>query len=659
MVMIFALVGLVISLSGVIEDTYMTLAFGTPGFGYYFDGGGEHGNASFDAFVQMRYVAVGLLAGVFVWAAISRVLENAEMGLAPGTSNKVISRSLIFLLIFLVFPPMWDGISESVDGLSLWVLNPLYSYDEGSPCPIQWYDDPERILEEYVSSPYVPERDKVQARLVLDKVDPGDAVPWSGDGIIEQVGERGAPVTKYEAVCEYRLKVSYVFGNMIRPTEVADLRENAGIDLGTSDWIGELQNDVAKGIEGAFTNAFLGLTKALVSIQVLILSLLIGVMTDMFTSMVIAAFPVFAMLTLVPKIDQVAGRFIDALPALLLLPLLSAIVLSVGAGAVVQAAEHSEPAISITEDAFGNQTIVQEPRGAGLGHIYVWITALGVVFFSISLPVMLVPMLQGAVTMTTQVVGSAVQTSAMVTGMAAAGFAGGMKNAAKTGGGRAAMMMGGMQGMGRGLLHGHGGVAVPALGGVALNPAALGHQIASGYQQMPHGEQYSSIAEQDAAIARIRAAQADRGHTEENASGLRGSGAVEHEWDKSMTDSENRNEINKELAGAVNEGRISPEQLEQLNKWRGDDWALRNMERPADGNVKEYVDSSIKDDAGGDARISEQYFAKRIHDEMAEMRGASADEIKGMLKDNDYHPGYATGEMSEAGLRHRQDFGEE
>ena len=112
-------------------------------------------------------------------------------------------------------------------------------------------------------------------------------------------------------------------------------------------------------------NMFMGLTKALVALQVLILSLMIGIMADMLVAMIAAGLPVFLMLSLIPKAEDVANKMLQALPALLLLPLMSAIIVVVGASAVVEAG--------------GTGNHAQD-------HIYTWITSIGWSFLQLQSP---------------------------------------------------------------------------------------------------------------------------------------------------------------------------------------------------------------------------------------------------------------------------------
>ena len=444
-VFMLAIIGLAINMTGFLDAVYMDLALTLPRFDYSLEGGAESGNETFEAFVQMRYVAGGVMGVALLWAGVSRAVEGAGMGLAqPGASNRIISRSLLFLVVFLVFPPVWDGGAEIVEGAALWVLNPHYSFDPDRPCPAGWSDA--EILRRYADSPY----------------------------------SRGEAQTAAEAqiLCEPQFKIRYVFGQMMGATELQDTKSAY---LTPDDPFAALTSDVQNFAEAVLVNTFLGLTKALVTINVLLMAFIIGIMADLLIGMIIAALPLFLMLSLVPRADAVANRFLDALPALFLLPLLSAVVIVVGAGFVAQVGDGScAPAACPGE---GSQA---------MSLMYAWISSLGVVFFAVTLPVLLVPLLGQVTQVASRAVTGAVQTAGTVAGTGAAGAVQGVRSglnqpggvqglpglARTVGAGTLGGLMGGLSGARRVDTGGFGGMepAVPV--GRALD--SVGSVLAGG-----------------------------------------------------------------------------------------------------------------------------------------------------------------------------------
>ena len=248
----------------------------------------------------------------------------------------------------------------------------------------------------------------------------------------------GSVTEAAEFVCKPGFKVRYVFNQMMGTTELDHINQTYGNAGAGGLNGGQLLHDLQNFASDQFINIFLGLTKALVTINILISAFVIGIMADVLIGMIIAAMPVFLFLTLIPKAKKIADQFIEALPALFLLPVLSATVIVVGAGFLA----------GIVDDGSGNaeNTI-----------LYKWISSIGIVFLAVSLPVMLVSMLGKVSSMATQSVTSGVQTSAMITGMAAAGGAQGIMQGRAAGGGfgslsKLGIMAGsGMAGMGHGL----------------------------------------------------------------------------------------------------------------------------------------------------------------------------------------------------------------
>ena len=443
------------------------------------------------------------------------------------------------------------------------------------------------------------------------------------------------------------LKVKYVFDQMLRGT--TDTDTTARLDTETkrgvlfpnstagevldysqvdASWIGGWENSIQRGVEEGFTNVFLGLVKALVAIQVLIMALLIGILADMLVAMIASALPLFLMLSLLPKVDQVANQMLEGLPALLLMPVLSSVIIVVGAGAIAEA---------------GTGGAVGAGGAEGFGTMYTWITAVGVVFFAITLPLLLVPMLRSVSTMATQVVSSAVSTGAMVTGMAATSAATAAMDSRKAGGGVGAMGLAGAKGLAHGLLGAHGGVGMPNFAGapdLGTQQAAsgIGQGVGTGHGVDPQAAAMMPMQQQQAAVSGALDAQMGAGHTEGNAEALQKAG-IGKGWDATKTDKENVDGISQAIKYAqTRQGSLTGDQQDALNAWKGEmAQMMERRENLTNTDIDIMSDMMRREDAKWE-EVSDSAMRKGIISRVAAEHGVNAKDVRGWLDSNEPPP---------------------
>ena len=296
----------------------------------------------------------------------------------------------------------------------------------------------------------------------------------------------------------------------------------------------------------------LGLIKALVSIQILILALMLGIMVDMLGSMIAAGLPVFLMLSLIPKVEDIANKMLDALPAILLLPVMSAIIIVVGAGSIVEAGDNS-----VSDEGM-------------MGHVYTWITAVGVVFFAITLPTIMIPLLGSVSQMATQVVSSAVSTGTMVGGQAVAGAASGGMNAFRSGStgglrGLASALPAIARGGALGMAHGTGSANAPGLDGASLPNAGAIAKAAGGEV---HASGLPPMSAQKAAAAQAFSNAATSGQTEATAGDLSKHVKGVSGWNSALTTEQNQSRIGAQLANQDYD-KLSTDGQAAYAKWHG------------------------------------------------------------------------------------------
>jgi ABC-type multidrug transport system fused ATPase/permease subunit len=122
-VSIVAIVAATLTWSDVLEVSYVNLITDMPKFEYDIEGGQESGNRNFEIYQILRNIALAAFVIVLMFAGLSFVFEHVNL-VAPQTGYNIISKGLIFTLIFFFFPPLWDLLATTIQHTALWILNP-------------------------------------------------------------------------------------------------------------------------------------------------------------------------------------------------------------------------------------------------------------------------------------------------------------------------------------------------------------------------------------------------------------------------------------------------------------------------------------------------------------------------------------------------------
>ena len=332
-VMLAAMASAADIIAGMLDRAYIFLAIGLPDFDYSISGGAERGNETFAVYGQMR-----LLGAAFAASAAALTLPAAvKSGMHSG--RIVLGRYFLLLVLFAAFPPFWDAASSLSENAALWMLNPAYSFDSGSPCPASW--DKDRIAAEYGESPY----------RLADSDD--------------------------ESVCRPDLRSKYVIWNVAGGI---DAKSGSLEDLGTV---------LAEFALPEAANAVLGIMQAAVAISVLFMTAIIGTAVDIILAVAISAMPLFAALSMIPQFRAASSKFLDTIPALLLLPVISSVVLLVGSSFVAAVPAHDAE-----------------------GALYAWLASVAVLLLTVLLPVLMVPLAGPLAAAMTSAVSFSVSTAA-------------------------------------------------------------------------------------------------------------------------------------------------------------------------------------------------------------------------------------------------------
>ena len=413
-------------LGGMVVDGYMDRLMDMPGFAYHMHGGREAGNATWAVYEQLRWVSYIGLGAVVVAAAVARFLDSGGMlpgedsgggvgsrGAGRSRGDRMLLRCAAIAVILAAFPFLWDMAASAMEAGAMFVINPYHSQDGDWPCARVLYDNPETWRREYHESPYI----EGHAKAANAGAYPPDLLLPDGSF---PPGRSPPEAAGYEELCDPNLKVAYVWDKITGVPEY-DMPDN----VDPVEWIGLAASG---GATGVFMFVFFGTLRALVVMQAALIAMLSLVLADLFTSMIIAAMPFLLVLGLVPQAKPTTDKLLLSLPGLYMVPLVSAVVIAVGAGAVADAGE----------SPMSSETI--GPVSGGV--IYMWFVALAVVFMAAGVPLMLVPLITSVMTQAQGVVSSAASTAAMVTGRTVMGGVRGFGGGGGVKGGMAGMLGG-------------------------------------------------------------------------------------------------------------------------------------------------------------------------------------------------------------------------
>ena len=327
----------------------------------------QSGNALYDTYEQLRWAATVILACIMASYAALRRWRGA------------LRRGLPLMLLLFAFPYLWDYGAHVSYMAGAWILNPLYTLDPANPCPAEW--DRTRVIREYESSPY---------------------------------GTAGDP---YMA-CRPELRVSYVAEQAAGTTSIRP----------DGDVMVLVAQSIPAGMAEIFVNVFGAVTKALTITNLTLAAAAAGVILDVYAGLVAGAMPVWIIICMIPRLDGLSARFLGSIPALLLAPPLTSLVVVMGSSA-----------------------LASTPHGDPSALLGVWVGAVSVLFLAALLPAAMVPAVRGVIEMSTAILFSGVSSSVHVASATAGGAARGMA------GSPAGAVRGGLEGLAAGHAKSYGG----------------------------------------------------------------------------------------------------------------------------------------------------------------------------------------------------------
>ena len=303
-------------IGGMFADTFTFLLVDMPDFGT--DAGGGH---LYNTYNHVRMAVAVPLVALVVLAGLARLGRI-------GFAKHLLPRCIMLVLVLVFFPFLWDVAAAVSETVAAWILNPNFSFDATRPCPEHWSDAD--VAAAHDASHFVHGENQ-------------DDVCW--------------PALKIRYLtAQLTGTMSYRMPDTANPVEFV-------LQL------------LAQAATGAFTVGFLGVIKAIISVNLMLLGLAIGIMADLLVGMVISGLPLFLLLCAVPKFDRISVLLLGVLPPLLLLPILMGTIITIGSAVV-----HSSFA-----------------DGSAVGMSASWLSSAAVLFLAVLAPVMLIPVLGGVV----------------------------------------------------------------------------------------------------------------------------------------------------------------------------------------------------------------------------------------------------------------------
>ena len=382
-------------LAGFYTENYLDLAVTTPGFDYEIIDGVETGNATFGVYQQMRLMAIIILICVVITGIVLRVLETGYSEsdiMSSSIVSTTVTKPVMLIILFFAFPMMWDIGTDLAENTALWIVNPTYSFDPDRPCPDEWYEDTQIIIDTHNNSSYT------------------------------RGGTVSHGIEKAEDVCKPELRSNYLINQAVRNTTYEEYQP--------PDPLSFIFRIVTHFVIGNAVNMFFMIAKGVVAVNLVMSTILAMIMTDVVAGVAIAAMPLFAIMSMVPKYTKIAEQFLSALPALLILPILIAITIVVGSSFVANVNQQ-------------DTNFIQDTGLLNLGIFYTWVSAIGVLFLASMLPVMIIGLIGKVVGEATNIIQQSTQAASFMTSMA-------VKAPIPGAGGSLSSIVGGKLGMGGG-----------------------------------------------------------------------------------------------------------------------------------------------------------------------------------------------------------------
>ncbi len=387
-----------------IEGEIVRLITDMPNFAFQIVDGVEVGNASFLIYSMLRDLAYYFFLFVFILVGVLIMFKQANL-VSGDTIKKMLLGAAGGIIFLLIFPYLWDPLSQSVESFSLSLLNPQYSGDDAAPCVVS--TDHRSLL-------FAEQNAKI-----------GERSTFYGLGLSS------------DDLCRPDLRISYMFAKVRYGADIGTAFENSsGLDT--------ITNFASQLSESVVTTMFTGLTKTVMLFYMSMMTALIHNVRFLLVDVIAIAFPLLLVFRALPffYIDKISNILLSMWVPLVLVPIFTALIILAG-----------------TSHLLDREALVTD----GVDRFDFWMHSMSVMMLAVMMPVIVAPILGSLSNQMGQMVMSGVMSGVMGTaGMASA-------VSSKVGGGFASRFGAGKSAIGPSSMNGAmavGGTAGGFIGGL-------------------------------------------------------------------------------------------------------------------------------------------------------------------------------------------------
>lgn len=280
--------------------TYLTTR--VPNFDFQIINGVETGNASFLVFSVLRDMSFQLFILVLVLFAVLLILKQAQLA-SNETMKKMLQGAVFGIIILLIFPYIWDPISDTAEKSALSLMNPLYTHDENNPCP------------EFTGTNH-SSRDALFLQHMTTIAEHSEAVGLTPDP---------------DSICRPALLPNYLFAKALfgadQALEFTGDSEIAWWDIGT-----KIEAQLAVFSDSVMSVLFVGLTKTTMLFFLTSMAVFVSDMRFLLLDVIAISLPLLLVLRCIPflGIDKMSNTLTEIFIPLLFAPILAALILLAG-----------------------------------------------------------------------------------------------------------------------------------------------------------------------------------------------------------------------------------------------------------------------------------------------------------------------------------------